>query len=144
MSTAELIPWGDPAFWQNPHPVLAGFRAKHRAALTDTGQLAVLRWDDAEWAIRGHDFINEGIERLEARGFRPGDPLHTWRSHALGIMEGPDHTRIRKLVTGAMSRRNMEPLRPLIRSIAGQLIDRFPGRAASISSAASPRSCRAW
>ncbi|MBK6278599.1 MAG: cytochrome P450 [Gammaproteobacteria bacterium] len=126
MSTAELIPWGDPAFWQNPHPVLAGFRAKHRTALTDTGQLAVLRWDDAEWAIRGHDFINEGIERLEARGFRPGDPLHTWRSHALGIMEGPDHTRIRKLVTGAMSRRNMEPLRPLIRGIAGQLIDRLP------------------
>ena len=111
MTTAERIPWSDPAFWQDPHPVLAAFREKHRTARTDTGQLAVLRWDDAEWAIRGHDFINEGIERLEERGFQPGDPLHTWRSHALGIMEGPDHTRIRKLVTGAMSKRNMEPLR---------------------------------
>lgn len=123
---AERIPWGDPAFWQDPYPVLARFRERCRTAYTDTGQLAVLRWDDAEWAIRGHDFINEGIERLEARGFRPGDPLHTWRSHALGIMEGADHLRIRRLVTGAMSRRNMEPLRPLIRSIAHRLIDQLP------------------
>jgi len=126
----ELIPWGDPAFWQDPYPVLARFRERGRTAYTDTRQLAVLRWEDAEWAIRWHDFVNEGIERLEARGFRPGDPLHTWRSHALGIMEGPDHLRIRKLVTGAMSKRNMEPLRPLIRSIANRLIDALPRQGA--------------
>lgn len=130
MTTAALIPWSDPAFWQDPHPLLAELRERQRTARTDTGQLAVLRWEDAEWAIRGHDFVNEGIERLEARGFRPGDPLHTWRSHALGIMEGPDHVRLRKLVTGAMSKRNMEPLRPMIRAIANRLIDALPRQGA--------------
>ncbi len=121
-----MIPWGDPDFWQDPHPVLSALRERQRTAFTDTGVLAVLRWDDAEWAIKGHDFINEGIERLESRGFRPGDALHTWRSHALGIMEGPDHTRIRRLVGGAMSKRHMERLRPLIRETAARLLDGLP------------------
>jgi len=124
------IPWSDPAFWQDPHPLLAELRERGRTAYTDTGMLAVLRWDDAEWAIKGHDFINEGIERLESRGFERGDPLHTWRSHALGIMEGPDHTRIRRLVGGAMSKRHMERLRPLIRVIAGRLLDALPSEEA--------------
>ncbi len=120
------LPWSDPAFWQDPHPVLTELRERGHTAWTDTGVLAVLRWEDAEWAIKGHDFINEGIERLESRGFRPGDPLHTWRSHALGIMEGPSHTRIRRLVGGAMSKRHMERLRPLIRDIALRLLDALP------------------
>ena len=120
------IPWSDPAFWQDPHPILSALRERQRTAYTDTGVLAVLRWDDAEWAIKGHDFINEGIERLESRGFMPGDPLHTWRSHALGIMEGPDHARVRRLVGGAMSKRHMDRLRPLIRRIAHRLLDALP------------------
>ncbi|WP_157976550.1 cytochrome P450 [Parahaliea mediterranea] len=119
------IPTADPAYWQDPYPILARFRERGRTARNDAGDLCVLRWDDAEWAIKGQDFINEGIERLEARGFRPGDPLHTWRSHALGVMEGPDHVRIRKLVTGALSKRSIEPLRPVIRAHAHRLLDRL-------------------
>ena len=41
-------------------------------------------------------------------------------------MEGPDHTRIRRLVGGAMSKRHMERLRPLIRSTAQRLLDALP------------------
>ncbi len=121
-----LIPVSDPAYWQDPYPILAELRGKYRTLYTDTGELAVLRWDDAEWAIKGHDFINEGIERLEIRGFKAGDSLHTWRSHALGIMEGADHLRIRKLVSGALSKRSIEPMRAMIRQHANRLIDSFP------------------
>lgn len=125
MKSTDLIPLSDPAYWQDPYSVLAEFRTKYRTAYADTGELCVLHWEDAESAIKGHDFINEGIERLESRGFKSGDPLHSWRSHALGIMEGPDHIRIRRLVSGALSKRSIEPLRGMIQKHAHQLIDQL-------------------
>jgi cytochrome P450 len=125
MLTATTIPMGDPDYWQRPYAILAEFRDQYRTAYADTGELCILRWEDAEWAIKGRDFVNEGMERLESRGFKPGDPLHTWRSHALGIMEGPDHIRIRKLVSGALSKRSVEPLREMIQKHAHELIDQL-------------------
>jgi cytochrome P450 len=123
----DTIPTEEPSYWQNPYPVLAELQSRQRTAYNDAGQLCLLHWNDAEWALKGRDFINEGIERLETRGFRAGDPLHTWRSHALGIMEGPEHLRIRKLVSGALSKRSMEPLRPMICEHAHSLVDEFAG-----------------
>ena len=118
MKHLPVIPLADAEFWQDPRPLLAKLRARHRAAVNDQGAVVPLHWDDCEWAIKGADFINEGIEFLERRGFTEGDALHTWRKHALGVMEGPDHLRVRKLVSGALSKRSIEPLRPLIRKQA--------------------------
>lgn len=41
-------------------------------------------------------------------------------------MEGEDHRRVRSLATGALSKRNMDSLRPLIRKHAHALLDRVP------------------
>ena len=90
-------------FWQYTYLLFAKLRDKHRVAVNDKGTLVPLHWDDCEWTIKGADFSNEGIEFLERRGFNEGDALHTWRKHALGVMEGPDHLRVRKLVSGACS-----------------------------------------
>ncbi len=125
MTSAELIPLSDPDFWQNPAEILAEFRDKYRTAYADTGELCVLHWDDAERTVKGTDFINQGIELLEKRGFHPGEPLHTWRSHALGIMNGADHIRVRKLAASALSKRNIEPLRGMIKEHANRLIDQI-------------------
>ena len=112
MKHLPVIPLADAEFWQDPYPLLAELRARHRAAVNDQGTVVPLHWDDCEWTIKGTDFINEGIEFLERRGFNEGDALHTWRKHALGVMEGPDHLRVRKLVSGALSKRSIEPLAP--------------------------------
>ena len=125
MKNLPVIPLADAEFWQDPYPLLAELRAKNRAAVNDQGAVVPLHWGDCEWTIKGTDFINEGIEFLERRGFNEGDALHTWRKHALGVMEGPDHLRVRKLVSGALSKRNIEPLRPLIRKQAHAILDMF-------------------
>ena len=125
MTSAPMIPLSDPAFWQNPAEILDEFRSKYRTAYADTGELCVLHWDDAEWTVKGTDFINQGIELLEKRGFCPGEPLHTWRSNALGIMNGADHIRVRKLAAGALSKRNIEPLRDMIKKRANRLMDQI-------------------
>jgi cytochrome P450 len=121
--SVPLIPMHEEFYWQDPYSVLREIRKDHRVARTDQGHIAILLWDDAVAAMKGTDFIAEGIEVLERRGFLPGDPLHTWRSNAIGVMEGDDHRRVRSLAATALSKRRMDDLRPLIRKHAHALLD---------------------
>lgn len=119
-----VLPISDPDYWQDPYAVYRKLRESHRVAQNDQGHVVPLHWQDAAWAVKGTDFIAEGIEVLERRGFKPGDPMHTWRSNAIGVMEGENHRRVRGFATGALSKRNMDALRPLIRKHAHALLDR--------------------
>lgn len=123
--TADLptIPMDDEAWWQDPYPSLRALREQGPVARTDQGLVAVLRWDDAVDTLKGTEFIAEGVEVLERKGFSPGDPMHTWRKNAIGVMEGDDHRRVRSLAASALSKRRMEGLRPLIRRHAHALLD---------------------
>lgn len=117
------LPMAEETYWQDPYVHLRELREGHRVARNDLGYVVPLHWVDASWALKGTDFIAEGIEVLERRGFRPGDPMHTWRKNALGVMEGDDHRRVRSLATGALSKRKIEGLRPLIQRHAHALLD---------------------
>ena len=124
MPDLPTLPTSDAAYWQDPYPILHEAREKSPLARTDEDLLVVLRWDDAVYAMKGDTFIAEGIEVLERKGFSPGDPMHTWRKHAIGTMEGADHRRVRGLAAAALSKRRMDELRPLIRRHANALLDR--------------------
>jgi cytochrome P450 len=119
-----VLPIDDPDYWQDPYSDFRALREKHRVAQNAEGHIVPLHWHDAAWAVKGTDFIAEGIEVLERRGFKPGDPMHTWRSNAIGVMEGESHRRVRSHATGALSKRNMDSIRPLIRKHAHALLDR--------------------
>lgn len=43
-------------------------------------------------------------------------------------LDPPDHTRLRRLVTAAFTRRRVEALRPRVQEIADELVDAFTGR----------------
>jgi len=124
-ASIPVLPISDPDYWQDPYTVYRTLRERHRVAQNDQGHVVPLHWNDAAWAVKGTDFIAEGIEVLERRGFKPGDPMHTWRSNAIGVMEGESHRRVRSFATGALSKRNMDAIRPLIRKHAHALLDRI-------------------
>jgi cytochrome P450 len=128
MDGIPIIPMDDEAYWQDPYPTLRELRSHHRVARNDQGHISTLHWDDAVWTLKGNDFIAEGIEVLERRGFKPGDPMHTWRKNAIGVMEGADHRRVRSLASSALSKRRMDGLRPLIRKHAHALLDARSGQ----------------
>ncbi len=128
MSTEAIVPLEDPAFWQDPYPILSALREKHRTALTDSGIKAILRWDDAEELLKSGRFLNQGLEYLEERGFKPGDPLYEWRRHSIGALNGPDHARIRSLVSRALTHRTVDGLRPKIRAHAENLLAAHLGK----------------
>lgn len=122
MTAPNLIPLDDEAFWQDPYATLSRVRDEHRTGVTDAGQKAILRWDDAEDLLKGDGFENEGLEYIERRGFKPGDALYEWRRHSIGALNGPDHARIRALVSRALTHRSVDGLRPRIREHAKTLL----------------------
>jgi len=128
MTEIPTIPMHEADYWQDPYPQLGAIRAEHRVAYTDQGHLAVLRWGDAVSTLKDTQFIAEGIEVLERKGFSPGDAMHTWRKNAIGVMEGADHRRVRSLAASALSKRRMDGLRPLIRRHAHALLDAQVGK----------------
>ncbi len=117
-----IIPLEDPTWWQDPYPTLGRIRDTHRTGVTDAGQKAILRWEDAEDLLKGDAFENEGLEYIERRGFRPGDALYEWRRHSIGALNGADHARIRALVSRALTHRSVDGLRERIRGHAHNLL----------------------
>jgi hypothetical protein len=49
------------------------------------------KWNDAEEIKKRPDIVDEGLEHLEARVFRPGDPLYQWCRYSIGARNGADH-----------------------------------------------------
>ena len=117
------IPTEEASWWQDPYPSLASVRDHHRTGVTSEGLKAILRWEDAEDLLKGDRFENEGLEFIERRGFRPGDPLYEWRRHSIGALNGEDHRRIRSLVSRALTHRSVDGMRPRIREHARNLLE---------------------
>ena len=124
LTTAPVIPLDEDAYWADPYPIIAELRDRHRTAVTPDGLKAILRWSDAEEIKKRPEFENEGLEYIEKRGFKPGDPLYEWRRHSIGALNGADHRRIRSLASRALTPRSVEKVRPVTREHARLLLER--------------------
>ncbi len=122
MTQPAVIPLDTDEYWADPYPVLAEIRDRHRTAVTPAGEKVVLRWDDAVDVKKSPLFENEGLEYIEARGFRPGDPLYEWRRYSIGARNGEDHRRLRSLVNRALTPKSADAIRPLVGEHAREVL----------------------
>ncbi|MFI5967045.1 cytochrome P450 [Streptomyces asoensis] len=124
-------PW-DPAFLSDPYPAYAELRERGRVIRYEpTGQWLVPRHADVSALLRDrrlgrtyqHRFTHEDFGRTAP----PADqePFHTLNDHGMLDLEPPDHTRIRRLVSKAFTPRTVERLKPYVRRLAGELVDRL-------------------
>ena len=86
--------------------------------------LIFLRYEDVLWLLRDRRWREMGADALPAAGITEG-PLWDWFHQILSNKEGEDHARLRRLVSRAFTPRRIESLRPMMRSTAHELIDRF-------------------
>jgi cytochrome P450 len=118
-----LARWVRPQTKTNPYPLYADIRRRGlvRSAL---GPWLTAEHATAESILRDRRFSSSPVHE---RGYRPpaypaGDPRAELPAADLLTMDPPDHTRIRRLVSGAFTPKAIAGLEPWIRETADRLL----------------------
>jgi cytochrome P450 len=122
-------PWS-PGFVADPYPAYAALRAGGRAHwFAPTRQYLVPHHADVSALLRDRRLGRTYLHRFthEEFGHTPPpaahEPFHVLNGHGLLDLEGPDHTRIRRLVAKAFTPRTVERLEPVVHRLAAELVD---------------------
>jgi len=118
--------FSDPAFQADPHPEYARWRRETpvRRVLLPSGVTVwlVTRYEDARQAL-SDPRLSKAIHWGEG-----ADPIAAATSRHMLSADPPDHTRLRRLVSGAFTTRRIEALRPRIEEITDELLAAMTGR----------------
>jgi vitamin D3 1,25-hydroxylase len=116
----------DGDFWRDPYPTLAALRADDpvREVATPDGPVwLVTRYDDVRAALADPRLSKDWRYTLppEQRAAAPGNDVPM-----MILLDPPDHTRLRKLVSRSFTVRRIAALRPRVEEIAAELLDGLP------------------
>jgi len=124
----ELTPL-DPAFRANPYPVLARLRAREPVHYDDVIKRWVLtRGGDVESLLRDRTMAKDGRKANEGTYMRLIASSPEGRDFGILLLDPPEHTRLRSLVSKAFTPRAVERLAPRIREIIDELLAAVAGR----------------
>jgi len=125
---------GDPAFIADPYPVYRRLRDDHPILWNpETGQWLLSRHADVNRLLRdrrlGRTYLHQASHAEMGRPEPPAwhAPFHELNDAGMLDLEPPDHTRIRRLVLQAFTRRTVEAMRSRIQAVVDGLVDGFDG-----------------
>jgi cytochrome P450 len=107
----------------DPFPVFDRLREQDPVYETDFGYWYVSRYDDANRLLRDGS-LGAGRGVPDSMGITSG-PLYDLMTTWMMAIDGPAHTRVRKLIARAFTPRAVESMRPQIQSIADELLERL-------------------
>ncbi len=118
-----LARWMRPRTKTDPYPLYAEIR-RHGFVRSALGPWMTADHAAAESILRDRRFSSSPVHQ---RGYRPpaypaGDPRAELPAADLLTMDPPDHTRIRRLVSGAFTPKAIAGLEPRIREVTGRLL----------------------
>ena len=118
--------FADPGFQADPHPGYAEWRRAtpvRRVKLpSGVTTWVVTRYEDARAALADPRLSKALPVGLATDGPLPPELAAAVSRHMLSA-DPPDHTRLRRLVSGAFTARRIQELRPRIEQITGDLLD---------------------
>ena len=112
----------DPAFREDPYPVLADLRRRAPVHRDDAlGEFVLTRHDDV------HDVLHDLSLWSDPRKARPGSFTREYLARgdeepSMLLMDDPGHKRLRDLVRRSFTPRAIERWRPRVRSVAERLV----------------------
>jgi len=121
MAEPALLDLGDPEIWQDLHAPLRDARERHPVALGTAGERFVLRYADVERLSSDPRLVSNALPILTRHGVSSG-PLFDWWRRMMTNQNGPEHLRLRGLVSRAFTPRRIESKRPRIRELAVELV----------------------
>jgi pimeloyl-[acyl-carrier protein] synthase len=110
----------------DPYPVFDRLREEDPVHETNFGYWYVSRYDDANRMLRDAA-LGAGRGVPDSMGITSG-PLYDLMTTWMMAIDGPAHTRVRRLISRAFTPRAVEAMRPSIQAIADRLLDEIAPR----------------
>ncbi|MFL6206408.1 MAG: cytochrome P450 [Acidimicrobiales bacterium] len=118
-SVPELVP---PELWPDPHPHYHRMRAESPIKpFPEWDEYVLTRWEDCEKVLRDPTMSSDPSTRRVQPDFLEFAGME--RPSTMLMMDPPDHTRLRKLVSKAFTPRTVEQLRPHVAELVGGMLD---------------------
>jgi len=117
----------DPAFISDPYPFYRRLREAAPVFKTPQGFWLITRYEDVAFSLRDKRFGKDFIGNMKRRyGAADGmnEPAIASLARTMLVQDPPDHTRLRGLVTKAFTARRVADMRPRIRQIVDEQLDR--------------------
>ncbi len=115
----QLVP---PEEWADPHPHYHRMRtATPILAVPEWDEFVFTRWEDCERILRDPTMSSDPSHRRVDVPFMDFGGME--RPSSMLMMDPPDHTRLRKLVSKAFTPRTVEQLRPHVAELVMGMLD---------------------
>jgi cytochrome P450 len=112
-------------FLANPYPVYAALRATQPVRHMPDGSYFLTRYADLLSVYRdAHTFSSDKVAEFTPK-YGAGSPLLAHHTTSLVFNDPPLHTRVRKLIMGALTRRAIDQMEGSLVSLVDSLLDRI-------------------
>ncbi|WP_226895827.1 cytochrome P450 [Polymorphobacter sp. PAMC 29334] len=119
----------DPRLLADPYPVFNWLRDNDPVHWSDGGYWVVTRYDDVRGVLMDREHFGQGdfIKNIQLFYGPDFDVLahasYRWLSEVFVFQDPPRHTRLRGLVTQALTAKRVAAMRPRVQAICNRLID---------------------
>lgn len=114
-----------PDFYANPYPVYARLREAEPVKRLPDGSVFLTRYADLVAVYRdAHTFSSDKKVEFTPK-YGAGSPLLEHHTTSLVFNDPPLHTRVRKLIMGALTRRAIDGMEPGLVTLVDSLLDRL-------------------
>lgn len=113
------------SFLDNPYPVYAALRSQSPVHPMPDGSWFLTRYADLVQVYRDATTFSSDKTVEFAPKYGTGTPLYEHHTHSLVFNDPPLHTRVRRLIMGALTRRAIAEMAPGLTALVDQLLDRL-------------------
>lgn len=133
MSDADLADGFDlfdlpAAFYADPYPVYRALRTHDPVKRLRDGSLFLTRWADLDRIYRDTATFSSDKTEEFAPKFGRGTPLYAHHTTSLVFNDPPLHTRVRRLIAGALTPRAIAAMEPALIALVDRLLDAMAAR----------------
>jgi cytochrome P450 len=115
-------------FYANPYPVYAALREHEPVKRLPDGAYFLTRYADLMDVYRDAQTFSSDKKAEFAPKYGPTSPLFEHHTTSLVFNDPPAHTRVRRLIMGALTRRAIDAMEPGLVTLVDNLLDRIEAR----------------
>jgi cytochrome P450 len=117
-----------PDFFSNPYPVYRALREREPVRRMPDGSVFLTRWADLAAVYRDAAAFSSDKQVEFAPKYGAGTPLFQHHTTSLVFNDPPLHTRVRRLIMGALTRRAIADMEAGLVELVDRLLDRIAAR----------------